>query len=332
MSMMPRMLFAAAVTAILAAAPTIHAQPVPPEKPASVPAQPAGGDALLARQLATEGIDLAQKGDCEGALAKLTRAEALFHAPTILLHIGECQQRLGRLVDALSTYDRVAREQLGPTPPRAFVTAQQRAAVLIAEVRPKLGTLRVDTSGSRTGVAISIDGNELKEAALGLDRPIDPGSHVIEAKTRDGRSIPRTVYVSSGVTEHVTLDLPFETTPQSVGPLQSAPLAQHDSLRTLGWGLTIGGGVALVTSAVFTGLTLSSKSSLDSACADKVCPPSAQSDYDSAKTTATVAGIALGVGVVALGAGVVLLVTRKSDRVGMQPVWMRVATGDGLPF
>jgi hypothetical protein len=321
MSKMPRILVVAALASVLTVAPRAHADP-------------SAGDVLVARQLANEGIELSQKNDCEGAIAKLQRAEAIHHAPTILLKIGECQQRLGRLVDALSSFDRVAREQLGPTPPRAFVAAQQRAATLIEEIRPKVGMLRVDTTGSRTGVMFRLDGGELKEASLGLERPVDPGSHVIEAMTSDGRRVRRAVDVAEGKSEMVTLELPAAPPPAPVAAVSAPapPRMRDSSMRTLGWGLTAGGAVGLVASAVFAGLTLSTKSSLDSSCADKTCPPSSQSDDDSAKTTATISGIALGVGVVALGAGVVILVTRKDDRVGSQPAWLRMAIAGGGSF
>lgn len=277
-------------------------------------ADPTAADVLLARQLGNEGIELANKGECEPAIAKLQRAESIHHAPTLLVRIGECQMKLGKLVDALSTLDRAAREQLGPTPPKAFVTAQQRAQTLVNEIRPKLGTLRVDANGSREGVAFRIDGDELKEAALGLERPIDPGSHVIEAATSDGRRVRREVTVKQGAGEIVTLELPAAPPAAAapvVGPAATAPPADDKGRTMLGWGLTGTGAAAIVAGAVFAGVTLSKKSDLDASCADKRCPSSTQSDYDSARTTATVSGIALGVGVVAVAAGVFILVTRS---------------------
>ena len=303
---------------------------------ASAPAASAdasGADVLLARQLANEGIALSQKGDCEGAIPKLQRAEAIHHAPTILVHIGECQLRLGRLVDALSSLDRVARENLGASPPRAFVTAQDRANTLVADIRPKLGVLRVEASGPHAGATFKIDETELKEAALGLDRPIDPGTHVIEGITSDGQHVRREVKIREGTTELVTLAMPAVIVMAPARAAGEGPAPKPSSgVRTLGWVLTGTGAAALVASGVFAGLTVSKKSDLDGACADKACPPSARDDYDSARTTATVAGIALGVGVVAVAAGVYLLVIRKEDRVGAQPVWVQVASSGGVAF
>jgi hypothetical protein len=319
MSLIHRVLVVTALASVIAVAPSAHADP-------------SGADVLLARQLANEGIALSQKGDCEGAISKLQRAESIHHAPTILVHIGECQMRLGRLVDALASLDRVVHENLGPTPPRAFVTAQERATTLVAELKPKLGMLRVDATGPRTGVTFRIDDGELKEAALGLERPINPGTHLIEATTPDGQRVRRQVQIKEGSSELVTLALPAPLETAPLPSVAASPAPKSSGTRALGWGLTVTGGAALVASGVFAGLTLSKKSDLDSACAGKACPASAQGDHDSATTMATVSGIALGVGVVTLAAGLYLVVLRKDDRVGAQHSWVQVASNGVLTF
>ncbi|MDB4945429.1 MAG: hypothetical protein JWP97_4963 [Labilithrix sp.] len=283
-------------------------------------ADPSAADLLLARNLANEGIALSQKGDCEGALVKLQRAEAIHHAPTILVHVGECQMKMGKLVDALSSLDRVAHENLGPQPPRAFVTAQDRAGKLVADLRPKLGTLRVDATGTRSGATFTLDNVELREASLGLDRPIDPGVHVIEATSANGVKTRREVKVAEGSTQTVTLALPVvKDPPPEAAPALATQAMPDDSRHANGWkpvgiALTATGAVALVTAGVLAGVTLSKKSDLDARCAEKACPPDAQSDYDSARTTATVSGIAAGVGVVALAAGVYVLVFKNGGK------------------
>jgi hypothetical protein len=316
MSKLHRVTVVAVLAGALALAPRAHAD--------------TGADVLLARQLANEGIALSQRGDCEGAIVKLQRAETIHHAPTILVHLGECQMRLGKLVDALSSLDRVARENLGPTPPRAFVTAQERATALVAELTPKLGTLHIEVTGPRARATFRLDGGELKEAALGLARPIDPGTHVVEAIMADGQRIRQEVRIKEGMTELVTLELPVANE-SSTGPAAKPVTNKGSGLRTLGWGLIGGGAAALVAGGVFAGLTLSLKSSLDGACANKSCPPSSRSDYDSARTTATLSGVTLGVGLVAVAAGVYFLVVRRDDRVGVAP-WVRTASNLGLAF
>ena len=295
-------------------------------------ADPSGADLLLARNLANDGVALQQKGDCEGALVKLQRAEAIHHAPTILVHVGECQIKLGKLVDALSSLDRVSKESLGPTPPRAFVTAQERATKLVAEIKPKLGTLKIDATGTRTGAIFQLDASDLKEAALGLERPVDPGVHVIEATSANGVRVRKEVKVGEGGNETVVLALPIIKDPPpavAFGPQPTEKPRETNKLKPLGIGLVAGGGAALVASGVFAIVTLSKKSDLDASCADKTCPPSSQDSYDSAKTTATISGIALGVGVVAVAAGVYVLVFHRDKE---QAAATALASGGTFTF
>src|SRR5215471_18888470 len=72
-----------------------------------------------ARSLGIEGVQLAEAGKCTEAIEKLTRAEALYHAPTILGRLGECQVNVGQIVVGTENLNRVVREQLPPNAPKA---------------------------------------------------------------------------------------------------------------------------------------------------------------------------------------------------------------------
>src|SRR6516165_3953771 len=83
-------------------------------------------DIAAARALGTEGTRLADTGDCNGAIAKLEAAEKLYHAPTTLDRLGECQIAVGRLVAGTENLNRVVREPLAANAPAVFVAAQKR--------------------------------------------------------------------------------------------------------------------------------------------------------------------------------------------------------------
>lgn len=85
---------------------------------------------------------------------------------------------------------------------------------------------------------------------------------------------------------------------------EPAPVS-NTSAPTLGIAALSLGGVGLVASGVFFGLRQSALSKVDDACGDdEHCPPSAESDYDTAATFNAVALASLGVGVLASAAGV----------------------------
>src|SRR3954462_1213119 len=60
--------------------------------------QPQAENVAAARSLGMQGIKLADSGDCKAAIEKLSRAEALYHAPSILGRLGECQVEVGQIV------------------------------------------------------------------------------------------------------------------------------------------------------------------------------------------------------------------------------------------
>ena len=54
-------------------------------------------------------------------------------------------------------------------------------------------------------------------------------------------------------------------------------------------------------------MALGTKSTLDSNCVNKACPPSQQSNINSLGTQATISSVGFGVGVVGVAVGVILL-------------------------
>src|SRR5580704_328085 len=86
---------------------------------------PSPEDIAAARGLGTEGTRLADAGDCNAAIAKLEAAEKLYHAPTTLDRLGECQISVGRIVAGTESLNRLVREPLSASAPPAFVAAKK---------------------------------------------------------------------------------------------------------------------------------------------------------------------------------------------------------------
>lgn len=275
-------------------------------------------DLVAARQLASEGIKLAEANDCPAAIEKFRRAEAIFHAPTILVRLAECQRTTGQVVEAYAAFDRVSRERLAPNAPPAFVSAQERAVVALAELSTRVGKLRVDVLPAGRAVKVLVDGVPLKESLLGVERIVAAGNHTIEAYDDLGRA-SKTVAVAAKASVGVMLTLPAQPLAKvgrpSLAPSRppSAKVASSSGgYGPFGWGMTFGGIGSLAAGSVLLGMTLSSKSELEQNCPGRVCPISEQGRYDDARTTATLSVIALGVGAVALTTGIFVLATKGS--------------------
>jgi hypothetical protein len=276
-----------------------------------------------ARVLGTEGVRLADSGDCGAAIPKLEAAEKLYHAPSTLERLGECQVNAGRLVAGTESLNRVVREPLPPSAPQAFVVARQRAQQALLAALPRVGKLRIHVDGAPPDVVlVTVDGAKVPSALLDTDRPTDPGVHEVKATAPGYTAAATTVSLPEGAAAPVSLTIepapsappPPSGSPPAMSPAGPAGAPPAPSTSPSGnQGLAIGafavGGVGVIVGSVFGILALDTKSTLDSHCSNKVCPQSSQSDIDALGSRSTVANIGFGVGIVGLAVGAILLVT-----------------------
>jgi hypothetical protein len=293
-------------------------------------ASPSDEQKAAARLLGTEGVRLAMSGDCSQAVDKLTRAEALVHAPTTAVWLGQCDIQLGHLVAGTEVLNRVVRDTLPPGAPKSWVEAKQRAQSLFDSTEPRIGKLiiAVDRPG---GVVpqVTVDGNPVPSVLVGDERPTDPGAHHVVAVAPGFDPASTDVTLADGQSLRVSLQLVAQAPPPSPqgapvapgpGP-QPAPAtgptsspASSPPNRTAAY-VTYGVGAAgFVVTAVFGVLALGDKSRLDSApgC-PKSCPESSQSDIDALHRDALISTIGLGVGIVGAALGTYFFVSAHSD-------------------
>jgi hypothetical protein len=280
-----------------------------------------------ARALGIEGVTLAEAGRCVEATDRLSRAEALHHAPTTLERLGECHVMLGHLVVGTEMLQRVVREPLATGAPAPFVAAHARAQTVLDKALPLIGTLRVHVEGAGPAledVVVRIDGEPIAAAMLDVDRPTDPGDHAIEASAKGRAPASTTAKVAQGAHHTVTLTLdpavavpPPPPPPPTTGPLLPPPPPAGGeptggSSRWLGW--TLGGvGVAgLAVGGVFGAKTFSDKSTLRNECTGNRCPSRASGDISTANTDAMVANVAFIGGAALVAGGIVLLLVHPS--------------------
>jgi hypothetical protein len=286
-------------------------------------------DIAAARVLGIEGTRLADSGDCARAIAKLEAAEKLYHAPTTLDRLGECQISVGRLVAGTENLNRLVRESLPANAPTAFVAARRRGQQALSMALPRIGSLRIHVDGvAADQVAVTVDGAPASTALLDAERPTDPGTHEVTASAAGYRTATMTVTVREGGESTVALKLdrelsavagvpPSEPATPSVGLAPVSRAAQpsggsdHREIALVALGV---GGVGLAIGTVFGVLALSTKSTLDGECTSKTCPPQSKSDIDSLRSKSTISTVGFGVGLVGVAAGAILLVTsRRSE-------------------
>jgi hypothetical protein len=174
-------------------------------------AQESAGDTAAARELGQQGMKLADTGNCAEAIDKLGRSEKMYHAPSVLAKLGECQIQLGKLVEGTENLNRVVRENLGPNAPAAFVTAQEHAKEVLAEAKPRISRLKIAIAApSSAEFVVTMDGLVVPAANLNVDRPADPGMHTIEASGPAYKKSSAKVTLEPGKSDSVALALELD--------------------------------------------------------------------------------------------------------------------------
>ncbi len=293
--------------------------------------EPSSADVASARSLGQEGVKLADAGNCPDAIDKLARSERLFHAPTTLERLGECQIQVGKIVDGTESLNKVVRESLAPGAPAAFSAAQERAKKLLVDAKPKIAKLKIAVAAPPDAVlAVKVDGEAMPVANLNTNRPMDPGEHNVEA-TAPGYKIARgKVTLPEGGSDTIALALevdpdapkapPVMTTTKKAEPTErggtttypTAPASESSRVPAY---VALGLGVAgIAVGGIFGGLALGKKGDLNDGCKSGQCASSQQSNIDDGKTFGNVSTVAFIAGGVVLAAGVYLYLTSGPNK------------------
>jgi len=165
-------------------------------------------DKATARTLATEGIDLYNEGRFAEALDRLQRAQQLFDAPIHLLYVARAQTELGQLVEATETYRRLIRVELSSDTPAAVREAVEAADAELDGVDARVPAVNIEVvPAGEPAITLKIDGVPVSTAVVGIDRPLNPGRHRIEAAVPDGRRSEVTLELVEGARRKVLLEL-----------------------------------------------------------------------------------------------------------------------------
>lgn len=146
------------------------------------PGEVTDADRTAARDLYNAGAALQQQGKHAAALDKFERSVAVFPAPTTLLHVAQCKIALGRLVEAAEDYRAIINVTMPKGSPAAFYDAQKGAGQELKDLEPRVPHTKVVVTPDKVpGLQVTIDGQPLNPALIGVTRPIDPGAHKVVA-------------------------------------------------------------------------------------------------------------------------------------------------------
>lgn len=290
-------------------------------------ADPTEADRTTARALAAEGYEALERQDYATAEDRLRRADALVHAPTIVVDRARALLGLGRLVEAYESYQLVMRETLPRNAPASWRQAVKEAEAEVSKVEPRLAWLVLKVEGP-SDPRVTIDGVPVPNASLGVRRPIDPGRHGIRVTADGFVSGGRTISLKEAEQQELTIALdrpPAIQLEESKTAQPAAPTADDKKARSpIPMWTAFGVGAAGFTFGSITGLVaLGKHSDLSKQCPnDGRCPrgtaaenAAVEDKISSYHTFGTLSGVGFGLGVAGVATGVVLLVTspKKSE-------------------
>jgi hypothetical protein len=313
--------------------------------------QPSAADRTTARRLGNEGVIALKNGDFDTAADRFERANDLVNAPSFLVLLARARTGQGRLVEAYEIYRTIIREGVQPDKPEAFKRALTEAKAEVKLLEPRLAWVAVNVVGARPEqVEVTLNGSVIPSAALGAQRPADPGTLRIEAKAEGFRTVEKTLELTEG--QHpAPIELRLEELPKPAASLpvrMAEPVMTADggepgfmSQSTLGY-VALGLGAAGLAVGTVTGiLAINRRQELDDfdcyATAGDTCflaneeetvnaVVSAEEDLDTFSTAATISFIAGG----ALTAtGLILLITAPDEPASAEGATIRPFVGFG---
>jgi hypothetical protein len=292
----------------------------------------------LAETLFDDGKALMAQGKYAEACPKLAESERLDPALGALLALAFCHEKEGKTATAWSEFV-TAR---GLAQRTKEIERERLAEGYVEELEGRLVRVTIRVSPemqSVDGFELRQNGAPLTKATWGTTTPVDPGEQVLEATApgkrpwtfrfvvRDGDA-PRAIEVP--LLEPNT-PLSSASAPPLSPPLESAHAPQSHSVRTLGY--AIGGlGIASVAVGAFFGVRAIEKNDDAKAlCAPMNCTNANALDLNSqARTSATVATVAITAGLVATGVGVFLVLRSRSSDHAVALHLVPLAGSDGV--
>jgi len=275
-------------------------------------AEPTPADRATARSLAGEGYQALQDKDYATAVDRFSRADALVHAPTLMIDWARSLAGLGKLVEAQERYEQILREGVDAKAPKSWQRALADASTELAALKPRLAWVTISVSGAND-VQVTIDDIAVPPAAVGVRRAVNPGPRSVRVQAKGYLPQKRTINLNEGTEEVVSFAL--EPDPQAqaavvtTDPVQPVAPASHvapdRTLMYVAFGVS---GAGLVLGGVTGVLALGKHSDLSNVCQrdTHACQHTQQETLSSYHTLGTLSGVGFGLGVAGAGAGITL--------------------------
>jgi hypothetical protein len=282
-------------------------------------ADPSAADRATARALAQEGQQAFEARRYDVAADKFSRADALVHAPTLLLGLAHAQVGLGQFVEAQESYNRIIREGVTPGSPRPWFKALEDAAKEIESITPRVAWVTISVRGS-SNPEVVVDGAAVPVASLGVKRPVNPGNHNVKASAEGFTHADKAFSLGEGQSTSVTLEIaaipgaaPLASVADAPEPeTVNAPARGRRVPAYVAFGV---GGAGLILGAVTGAIAWSKHQKLADECPGGSCDLAHDGEVRSYHTVGVISAVGFATAGVGAGVGLALLLTEpKSAR------------------
>ena len=175
--------------------------------------------AEAARRLFREGAQLAAQSRWEDARDRFQRALMVRPSPLLRFNLAIASQNSGHFVEAIDQYRQFLLDDTDP----ANALRRQEAQTAITAIENVLATLVITVHGNDTPTQVRLDGRSLPLALLGVEVPVDPTEHVIEADGAHGATARQIVRLGDGASRRLTLQLDVPTANSAHASSSSPP-------------------------------------------------------------------------------------------------------------
>ncbi len=266
--------------------------------------------AAAAQQLFDEALKLMDAGRFAEACPKLARSQDLAPSGGTLLNLGDCYEKNGQTASAWVSFRDAAARAATAGQKQAQAAALVRADALAAKLVHLKLTLAPDARVS--GLEIKRDGETVSNAELGIEVPVDPGVHKLEANAPGYLPWTKDVTVSPSTSvESVVIPvLTARPAAPAAPPAIAIDTKRGNTQRTIGLIVAGGGLVAAGIGGIFGLRAFSTNDDALAHCrsaADATrCDSTGLSLTDEARTQAAISTVLVTIGSAALAGGLVL--------------------------
>jgi hypothetical protein len=247
---------------------------------------------IEAEALFEQAKTLSAQGNYARACPLFAESQRLDPGLGTMLWLADCFESNGQTASAWAQFKEAAGAAALRKDPREKV-AREHAA----QLEPRLAKLVVRPPASPiAGLEVRRDGAILTQAEMGLELPVDPGPHSIEAHAPGHKAWSTTVAVPRAA-EVVGVDVPaLEASPASgVASVPETPVVSAETKAPPGrlrlTGLLVGGAGAVVL-GVATALSVDAKLTYDSSNQNGHCHPDNACDQQGLNDRSTAQGLA----------------------------------------